>query len=97
MATTLNRFLKQRSVSTLNKHHQGLFSFTRYENHDSLPSKMPALRSTTRSFLDFYQVCIQRNYQFRFSEETLTIICRYCCGFAQFGNKKAIEDERTRL
>ncbi|KAG2260693.1 hypothetical protein Bca52824_079987 [Brassica carinata] len=66
MATTLNRL--RRSVSALShrNQHQGLFSITR---HDSIPSQTPALRSTTRSFLDFYQ----------------------------FGNKKAIEDERARL
>ncbi|KAG2320131.1 hypothetical protein Bca52824_013344 [Brassica carinata] len=73
MATTLNRILKHkcRSVSALShrNQHQGLFNFTRYENHDALPPQIPALRSTTRSFLDFYQ----------------------------FGNKKAIEDERARL
>lgn len=66
--TTLNRLLKQkcRSVSSALSH-QVLFNFTR---HDALPSQqIPALRSTTRSFLDFYQ----------------------------FGNKKAIEDERARL
>ncbi|XP_010475612.1 PREDICTED: mitochondrial ATPase complex subunit ATP10-like isoform X1 [Camelina sativa] len=54
MATTLNRFLKHRSVSALfyRNQHQGLFISTRY---DSLPSQMPALQSTTRSFLDFYK------------------------------------------
>ncbi|KAL1201902.1 hypothetical protein V5N11_014861 [Cardamine amara subsp. amara] len=59
MATTLNRLLKQkcRSVSALSyrNQHQGLFFFARNENHVSLPSQMPALRSTTRSFLDFYK------------------------------------------
>ncbi|KAF3494500.1 hypothetical protein DY000_02058052 [Brassica cretica] len=62
MATTLNRL--RSSVSALS--HRALFNSTR---RDSLPSRIPALRSTTRSFLDFYQ----------------------------FGNKKAIEDERARL
>ncbi|CAN8311625.1 unnamed protein product [Cochlearia groenlandica] len=70
MATTLNRLLKQRCRSVSSLSHQGLFDFSRYLNHGSLPSQQsPALRSTTRSFLDFYQ----------------------------FGNKKAIEDERDRL
>ncbi|CAF2260839.1 BnaA08g27080D [Brassica napus] len=69
MATTLNRFLKQKCRSVYRNQHQVLFNLTRYENHESLPSRLPALRSTTRSFLDFYQ----------------------------FGNKKAIEDERARL
>uniref|UniRef100_A0A1J3EXF3 Mitochondrial ATPase complex subunit ATP10 n=1 Tax=Noccaea caerulescens TaxID=107243 RepID=A0A1J3EXF3_NOCCA len=59
MATTLNRFVKQkcRSVSALSyrNQHQGLFNFTRYKKHESLPSQMPALRSTSRSFLDFYK------------------------------------------
>ncbi|CAH8357868.1 unnamed protein product [Eruca vesicaria subsp. sativa] len=59
MATTLNRILKQkcRSLSALShrSHPQGLLNLTRYENHDPLPSQLPALRSTTRSFLDFYK------------------------------------------
>ncbi|KAH0913484.1 hypothetical protein HID58_036805 [Brassica napus] len=62
MATTLNRL--RSSVSALS--HRALFNSTRRE---SLPSQTPPLRSTTRSFLDFYQ----------------------------FGNKKAIEEERARL
>ncbi|CAF2105755.1 unnamed protein product [Brassica oleracea var. botrytis] len=69
MATTLNRFLKQKCRSVYRNQHQVLFNLTRHENRESLPSQIPALRSTTRSFLDFYQ----------------------------FGNKKAIEDERARL
>ncbi|EOA36990.1 hypothetical protein CARUB_v10009984mg [Capsella rubella] len=57
MATTLTRILKHRSVSAFSyrNQHQGLFISTRYENHDSLPTQMPALRSTSRSFLDFYK------------------------------------------
>jgi len=73
MATTLNRILKHRSVSALNKHHQGLFSLTRYENHDSLPSQMPALRSTTRSFLDFYKVGNSEKLSISLIGETLFI------------------------
>ncbi|KAL0884602.1 hypothetical protein Bca101_008583 [Brassica carinata] len=52
MATTLNRLCRSVSALSHRNQHQGLFRITR---HESLPSQTPALRSTTRSFLDFYQ------------------------------------------